>query len=299
MSDRFAPNVKLAAQRSFVDFLEGKKIVPINVEISPCGTCNAKCPWCFYAGKHKPVFIKDKEMFELIRDMALMGVKAITYTGGGEPTLHPMFSEFVHYAYNLDIKQGLITNAILPAKFEPRLFDWIRVSLTPTPFKVANLKLLRACKTFGICINDTGSDEVILQTLKIAEEVKADYVQVRPALKLGGKTTHIRTPEIDHPLLEKTPYKYEDANQPHAYKRCFGFNFVPFIWEDGDVCVCAYQRGVKGYVLGNIYKKSFVSIMKFAPRHVMVRPDCQVCCKNHETNKLVNAAMELKEGDFV
>jgi len=226
-------------------------------------------------------------------------LKAITWTGGGEPTLHPMFDKMVSLAATYKFKQGLITNGLAKINYNPTQFDWIRVSVTPNPLNVVNLKKLRACKTLGICINDTGDDEVIKDTLRIGEKVGVDYVQVRPALFSTGSKSFVRTPTIEHPLLKITKYKYEDQKKDRGYDKCYGYHFVPFLWEDGNVDVCGYMRGVEGYNLGNIYTDKFEDIFDNFPRSVEVRKTCQICCKNHEINKLVNTAINIKDGDFV
>lgn len=297
---RFDPMVKIASHKSFATFIQGNKVFPINVEISPAGTCNAKCPWCFYSGTHKPVFLKTDTLMDAVFEMENMGVKAITWTGGGEPTLHPDFPEFTKRIKELtSIKQGLITNALLPPQYNPAVFEWIRVSYTPSGWKPSNIALLRACRALGLCINDTGDPKPIWDGLKVAKELGADYVQTRPALEVKGKLTSISPPTIDDPLLFKTPYKYKEAGETRKYDTCYGFNFVPFIWEDSEVGVCAYHRGKQQYVLGNLYEHGFQKIMEAAPRSVPTCDTCQICCKNHEINKVINRAFELKDGDFV
>ena len=59
------------------------------------------------------------------------------------------------------------------------------------------------------------------------------------------------------------------------------------------------MRGIEGYNLGNIYEDRFEDIFENFPNSVEVRKTCQICCKNHEINKLINTAMNIKDGDFV
>ena len=82
------------------------------VEIAPTSYCNANCPWCFFKGISVCKRIKDKVMLRVIREMHDFGVKAINWTGGGEPTLHPQFELFVCLAAGLGMKQGLFTNGL-------------------------------------------------------------------------------------------------------------------------------------------------------------------------------------------
>jgi hypothetical protein len=185
-------------------------------------------------------------------------------------------------------------------KYDPAQLDWIRVTMTDKPYKPECIKPLRAAKTLGFAFNYAGpqDDAYLWQTLKLATEMDADYVQLRPALAFHGKTVDIEPPPFTHPLLQVTDYKFEDAKKPHGYAACEGYHFVPFIWEDGNVDVCAYMRKHEGYTLGNLYKDSLRDILDRAPASVPVHANCQVCCKNHEINKAIHHARQLQDKDF-
>jgi organic radical activating enzyme len=304
MFDRFNPQLKLASNENFSKFLRGEKVYPINIEISPSHTCNAKCPWCFYAGTHikKNIGMMDtKILIQLINDLAKLGLKSFTWTGGGEPTLHPDFSKLSKLVHSHGIKQGLFTNALLKPTYDPLLFEWIRVSNTERDWPEANIKWLRdKTKVLGMAYNYAGNDEEVYESLRIGKEIKVDYVQIRQALNLRGLVTERQPPNIKDPILFITKYKFDDSSNPHGYTKCYGFNFVPFVWYNGNVDVCGYMNKCGApYTLGNLNFKSIKEIMDEAPRHVPVVGTCQVCCKNHLINKLVNEALELKDGEFV
>ncbi len=290
---RFEPSLKLARHKELNDYLNGEEILPINIEISPSGACNAKCPWCFYKDNEQDKKIIDPQvMIKTVKDLEEF-VQAITWTGGGEPTLHPYFKEFLKN----DLKQGLFTNG-LKVDYNPSVFDWIRVSKTDQDWSIENLKKLRESKVLGMCINYLGDIDDIKKGLEIAKKVKADYLQVRPALNVGNKLTFIEKPNIEDKLLLLTDYKFVEAVKEKTYTKCEGFHFVPFIWENGDVDTCAYHPGNKNFNLGNLYKDNIKNIMINAPDYVKTQ-DCQICCKNHEINKLISNMKKLEDVAFV
>jgi len=293
---RFQPKSKLVKHKQFYDYIENKKTVPINIEVSVSGICNAKCPWCFYGNNLDNILIDPNVLKSFLAQAYDMGVNAISWTGGGEPTCHPKISEFVDF---VKMKQGLFTNALAKPKYDPTKLEWIRVSKTDKKWNIENLKILRDCKTLGLCINYTGDDEIVMEALEVAEKVNVDYVQVRPALNVGNVLTDMKPPNIDHPLLLKTKYKFEEANVKRQYDKCRGFHFVPFIWENGNVDVCAYQQKDNEYNLGNIYKNSFSDIVNKFPEHVAVNNNCQTCCKNNEINSVLDDTLNIEDGDFV
>ncbi len=301
---RFDPAAKLALAPQFARYMAGKKVYPVGLEISPSGTCTATCSFCWYsqgaAGSHRKVFLETDRVVCLLSECITLRIKAITWTGGGDPALHPDIEGFVRLAFVSEIRQGMFTNALVPPRYDPRLLDWIRVTMTDRPFKVDYIKPLRAAKTLGFAFNYAGPQDLLYleDTLALAEVVQADYVQARPALKFRGETVDIEPPPLDHPLLYVTDYKFEEAKKKHGYARCEGYHFTPFIWETGDVDVCAYMREYPGYTLGNIYQDSLKAILDRAPVSVPVHEHCQVCCKLHETNKFIHHCRSLEDVNF-
>jgi MoaA/NifB/PqqE/SkfB family radical SAM enzyme len=233
--------------------------------------------------------------------MHQLGVKSISWTGGGDPSLHPDICELVAYAYQ-DFRQGMFTNALAMPQYNPVLMSWIRVTMTDKPYREDVLLKLRGARTLGFAFNYSGphDDDYLRETLDVAERVRANYVQVRPALKFHGETVDIKPPEMVHPLLVITDYKFREARLPHGthYQRCEAYHFSPMIWEDGNVDVCAYMRKHEGYTLGNINTESLKTILDRAPQTVPVHDKCQVCCRLHEMNKAITHARELEDVTF-
>ncbi len=259
---------------------------------------------CFYAntgelGSHRNVFLDQNRMCDLFVECRDLGVKSITWTGGGDPSLHPAIDDFVTVASDYGIEQGMFTNVLAMPKYDPALLAWVRVTMTDRPYNLPAIKALRSCPVLGFAFNYAGpkDDDYLVETLVVAQHVGADYVQCRPALAFHGQTVDIRPPTFQHPLLYITDYKFEDARRPHGYLRCEGYHFLPFVWED-NVDVCAYNRMYPGYTLGNIYESSLKEILDRAPDGVPVHEKCQVCCKNHEINKTVHHARALRDVNF-
>jgi organic radical activating enzyme len=295
---RFQPGLKIARHRELINFFEGKFVPPINVEISPSGVCQARCEECFYKDSQSGKYMETELVCDVLHGMKEMGSKAVTWTGGGEPTNHHHFAAFIQLANHYGLKNGVITNALKVPTYG--LCDWVRVSKTNHEWPVSHLQMIRRnTQVLGMNINYKGNEREVVESLAIAEMVGADYLQVRPALNRFGQTTNIEPPNIDHPLLLKTEYKFTEAKNPHRYPNCLAYHFVPFVWEEGKVAVCAYHKDKPEYILGDLHKDRFETIMKRAPRSMRVLPDCQVCCKNHELNRTLDVLANLEDVDFV
>lgn len=126
----------------------GLQIVPVHIHMIISDLCNQNCSFCAYrmdggfstenfgedTGKGFTMnpnrMIPKDRCFEIIRECSAMGVKAIQFTGGGEPTVHPYSNEIFNFAQRLGIKTALVTNGTkLPPKEILERFQWIRVSL--------------------------------------------------------------------------------------------------------------------------------------------------------------------------
>jgi len=160
-----------------------------------------------------------------------------------------------------------------------------------------------------MCINYTGDDAEIIKSLAIAENIGADYLQVRPALPINGKKLLSKLPDIKHDknlktILEITEYKFLGANEERNYTECEAYHFNPFIWQTGQVDVCGYHKGemAKPYNLGNLYdvglKGRFANIMERAPKSVPVADNCLTCCKLNSMNSTIKHMRDLEDIDF-
>ena len=298
------PHAKLLWHSDRVkNWLDGKKIFPILIEIAPTGYCNANCPWCFFEKQKDGEKIDAEVMLKTIDALAAAGVKAINWTGGGEPTLHPDLGKFIRRAAEKNIKQGLFTNGYREIP-EPDKFAWIRISLTDKGL----VAIKKPSVSFGICLNQVAAhSQAELENLCLgARELGAVYFQTRPAL-LGSheiqpklKPPHyLKEYETDNFKVYTTPYKYEEAVLAKNYDKCYGHNFCPSINWKGQLGVCLYMMDGPQFVFGDLNQESFTALWEKIPEHISVSPACQNCCKNHEINKLLYETKNVKQIEFI
>lgn len=304
MINIFEPHAKLLWHGDRVaTWLKTGRTNPILIEVAPSGYCNAKCPWCFFKNNKSSSQINSATMISAIHDMARLGVKAINWTGGGEPILHPDFEKFVYYTSECGLKQGLFTNGYKVIPFQEK-FEWIRISLTDKGFS----KIKRPKVPFGICVNQTKnhSKKDLKKLCFQARNFGARYFQIRPALVGNYKNQ----PLLSVPLYLKehrkknfevyiTGYKYEDAVKPKNYRYCYGYHFCPSIDWNGKVNVCLYLASRKKYALGDLNKERLLKIWPNIIKQTKVTDECQNCCKNNEINKILYAAKNVKSVDFI
>lgn len=118
---------------------------PIHVQLILSDLCNQDCHFCAYrmsAGLSNELFgtaethnpnrkIPTAKALEIVEDCGAMGVKAIQFTGGGEPTVHPDHLRIFARAQALGMETALVTNGVKLAPSDPAVLamTWIRVSV--------------------------------------------------------------------------------------------------------------------------------------------------------------------------
>ncbi len=85
---------------------------PIAVEIHPTAKCNYRCIHCSYKERNESrASYSENTMKRLKSSLINMGVKAVYFSGGGEPTLFPGLKDYIEELTRANIEVSLITNA--------------------------------------------------------------------------------------------------------------------------------------------------------------------------------------------
>lgn len=136
--------------RRVSDYLEGKTIAPIYMEISPSGTCNHRCVFCSVDFmKYKKIFLDTGVLKQRLTELGTLGVKSIMYAGEGEPFLHRDFTDIVVHTAASGIDVAITTNGVLIDQDDlPALLEstkWIKVSCNAgTPDTYASIHRTKA-----------------------------------------------------------------------------------------------------------------------------------------------------------
>ena len=300
----------LKHSKEITDWLEGKPCRPIMYEIHLTNFCSADCPWCFYSGKHDGRRIDINFLMSALH-MSVDFANALSWTGGGEPTLHPEFDQIVAETNILGYKQGLFTNGVVKAA-QPEFFSWVRLSMTDQYFDALPEDTVRwyseATKT-GVCLNLTKDNAPMADDIcKTAKEYGANYFQVRPALErhwYEQKNIELWTDLVgkyddENFKVYVTDYKFAGACEPKPYSNCYGGRFCTTIDYDGNVRWCNYFLEDDSHIIGNIYKEDIIYILDRMPKYICVDDEHQTKCKHDECNKvLADLAEGIEDVDFL
>jgi len=116
------------------DWLNGKIIYPIYMEISPSGACNHRCTYCALDFmEYQQRYLDTNILKERLAKMGELGLKSVMYAGEGEPFLHKNIAEIINHTKKSGIDVSITTNAVLLDKSlaDEILTDveWIKVSI--------------------------------------------------------------------------------------------------------------------------------------------------------------------------
>ena len=114
---------------------------PIHIRLKPTNVCAHNCWYCGYRADNiqlgkdmkEPDFIPKEKMEEIITDLADIGVKSITFSGGGDPFYYPFLLDTLKKLSQTQIKFAALTNGAKLRGEISSLFAhhgaWLRISI--------------------------------------------------------------------------------------------------------------------------------------------------------------------------
>ncbi len=122
-------------------YMENKLVAPTHIRIKPINLCNHNCWYCAYRNDSLQLgdsielkdAIPEEKMREIISDIIDMGVKAVTFSGGGEPLIYKSLPEHIEKLSQAGVKVAALSNGSnLKGKMAEafsRYGTWIRISI--------------------------------------------------------------------------------------------------------------------------------------------------------------------------
>ncbi len=95
------------------DWLDGKDIYPIYMEVSPAGMCNHRCTYCaldYMAYQQR--FLDADVLKERLTELGRTGVRSIMYAGEGEPLLHKNITDIINHTKKSGIDVAITSNGV-------------------------------------------------------------------------------------------------------------------------------------------------------------------------------------------
>jgi organic radical activating enzyme len=139
-NDLFKPGIgKLIHHQEHLAKIERGEIVgPIHVSVWPTNECQLNCEYCCFGKTVRDTTFLSYYNFEhSINVLKKYGLKALEFSGGGEPLLWRNFEQAVWEAKARELNLSLVTNGLalhsIPQNTLSK-FDWVRVSIQSTQY---------------------------------------------------------------------------------------------------------------------------------------------------------------------
>lgn len=274
-------------RRNFHD--ESKETVfPVSAEFNLTNECNHRCSWCSEKKKMEAYSgeMPKKTALRAIHDMAVNGLKGITFEGGGEPTMCSYFDEVVDQALHESLQVGVITNGSLIHRHVDVLssVSFVRVSLDAWNAKGhekthGSKDWERICDSIQKLNAKRGKNSVrvsFLVTLetygeaksmvKLADELGCREVQIKPVqdAATGKYLMHDDRMQVVEELVaeelkeSKVSVSVMRRTKIHERpERCLIHRFATHVGADGQMHICCYLPIVGKTGFGNLNEHSF------------------------------------------
>jgi MoaA/NifB/PqqE/SkfB family radical SAM enzyme len=323
----------------------GATSAPVNVEIDLSNRCSLGCEWCHFAYTHTKGPLADKRdkpagavaggdlmpttlAKRILVQLHVAGVRSVTWTGGGEPTLHPDFDEIISYC-PLDLDQGLYTHGghINPRRgaLLKQYMTWVYVSLdectrdTYLASKgvdrfdqavagITNLVAAAGEATIGVgyLLHERNWRDVH-EMVRLARDLGANYVQFRPTVRFEHATAAQLIEDaawVDRAIGRLNAYVGDDFViadldrfrayqhwQGHPYSTCHWSAMQTVVTPNGKMWRCTNKREHPDALVGDLSVETFAEVWQRGGRPCGVDASCRILCRGHIPNVTLDAVL--------
>lgn len=154
------------------DWIDGKRISPIHIDMGITTGCNIKCVYCYgmimgRTNVGNRYDMPKEVLLPFLDDCAEVGVKSIMLSGEGENFLNPAIYDFCKHADRIGVDVGIATNGTLINK--DRILDILR-ACTFIRFNISGANKNTYSKIHGVNLFDT-----VIENIKYCMSLKKEY----------------------------------------------------------------------------------------------------------------------------
>lgn len=304
-------NLKIFRHVDYLNAIErGEWKAPIYVRIKPTNACNHHCAYCTYGsgGTNKKTENRDtvdyrsvipwEKMKEILSDFIEMGVKAVTFSGGGEPLTYPHIVESVKFL-NGKLNTSIITNGELLERERAEVFygaKWVRISfdspneeeycklrgLNPKDFKkvITNIEKFAGNKDEGCILGvnfviGKANSHRVYEAAKLLKQLGVDNVKFAAMVdNIPNYHQDIKDSVIeqihraqddfsDHSFRIINNYENDWMDKDFTgvnYSRCYTCRLVTVVAADQKVYLCHTQAYDSNAVVCDLKKGRFKNL---------------------------------------
>ncbi len=183
------------------DWLNGKRIVPIHIDVGLSKGCNIRCEYCYgvtqgnFYRKGMGVYFPGEPLLRYVKEAGEVGVRSMGFIGEAEPLLNPYIYEATVEAKRAGIDTALGTNGILldtGQQGEEILehLTWIRFNISAASDEAyrrihGSREFLKAVEKIKFCVETKRRRKLSVTVGLQMVLTPSDVNQVVPLAKLG------------------------------------------------------------------------------------------------------------------
>lgn len=316
-SNKYSNYKILSFPDKVASFTQENITAPIYVRIKPINLCNHGCFFCVYStgfrvkdggekqhiisGMHQGMSEKDLislvKMNEILDDLARIGTKAVTYSGGGEPLMHPDIVKIMEKTLHNSLDLSVITNGQNLVKEKAEVLSdakWVRISMdytSPTQMKrfrnipeksfksiinnIYNFAKIKS-KDCDLAVNyivHQENCEDLFNFAKLLKENGVENIRFSPMYNKNFYDYHSKFDDVVKEQLKKIANELQDSkfsvnssydiqnsgshSSIRSYTQCYIMQTVPVIGADLGVYACHNKAYDKSGLIGSIKNISF------------------------------------------
>ena len=329
---------KVAHHREQIDALRrAEQITPLHVELILTNRCNHRCTHCAYRTPGYPSSVDFHERDELpttvalgiVADSMALGARAMQFTGGGEPTLHPEAPAIMRAALDAGLECALVTNGsgLDRVYAEALRMAWVRVSIDAGGAKVHEgihrskdfQRIADACQRFardqkrralfGMSFIATPENATAAAVaVEFAETTGFDNIRLSLAFGLDSDIQGVVASTVARRLhcvretrckvIDLTAARHDDAiHAVQDYGYCGTKEFTTYIGADQNVyacCTLAYNLAGR---IGSLKHQSFAELWRGTEKQAWFRRheprvNCRLPCQFRRRNLFIGYLLE-------
>lgn len=230
-------NLKIFHHSNILNKIESnERCNPLYIRIKPTNLCNHNCYYCHYKNAYLTLdeygandYIPYDKMMEIVEDMGRMRVKAVTFSGGGEPLVYPYIEETMEKILDKGIDLSIITNGSLLTGRKAELLaksKWVRISIDSIIDE--NYARIR-----GISLN---AMQELLKNIKDFAKIKSDDCELGINFVIGKE---------NYKEIENVAVRMKELGVNHV-------KFAPLFSNETE----EYHKNIKDEVISTLNKMS-------------------------------------------
>lgn len=292
---------KLLIDKNICESIKNHNIKPIHIQLNPTNKCPLTCSFCSCKNRDKKAVMSIEDARNLIDDYHILGTKAVTITGGGDPLAYPHLKELLEHIKSKNMVIGLVTNGILFNKIDLNILKnltWCRISVSDEqilPKEVLDRVIQQPVEwAFSYVLSNPEDITNLLNCIQYANDNNFTHVRLVDNIltEESNNMDKVKKAIRDKGIDDKLVIYQGRKKYSHGHKRCFISLLKPNIDPEGNMLPCcgiqyAFDNPAYNFEKEAIMNKGLTTLEIYEKQLYFDGSKC-VKCYYSDYNELMN-----------